>query len=103
MRISDIKKAEIASADNMDSVWYITKQNQSFADLCYMSHILEDWNNDEFENYESFFNRSKTKQEYGSLSENTPHRATINCVPAGLLTTNDPYNSDNLTPLWDVL
>lgn len=100
MRISDIKKAEIASADNMDSVWYITKQNQSFADLCYMSHILEDWNNDEFENYESFFNRSKTKQEYGSLSENTPHRATINCVPAGLLTTNDPYNSDNLTPLY---
>lgn len=36
MRISDIKKAEIASADNMDSVWYITKQNQSFADLCYI-------------------------------------------------------------------
>lgn len=100
MRISDIKKVEIASADNMDSVWYITKQNQSFADLCYMSHILEDWNNNEFENYESFFNRNKTKQEYGSLSENTPHRATINCVPAGLLTTNDPYDSDNLTPLY---
>ena len=100
MRISDIKKVEIASADNMDYVWYITKQNQSFADLCYMSHILEDWNNDEFENYESFFNRNKTKQEYGSLSENTPHRATINCVPAGLLTTNDPYDSDNLTPLY---
>lgn len=100
MRISDIKKVEIASADNMDYVWYITKQNQSFADLCYMSHILEDWNNNEFENYESFFNRNKTKQEYGSLSENTPHRATINCVPAGLLTTNDPYDSDNLTPLY---
>ena len=100
MRISDIKKVEIASADNMDNVWYITKQNQSFADLCYMSHILEDWNNNEFENYESFFNRNKTKQEYGSLSENTPHRATINCVPAGLLTTNDPYDSDNLTPLY---
>lgn len=100
MRISDIKKVEIASADNMDYVWYITKQNQSFADLCYMSHILEDWNNDEVENYESFFNRNKTKQEYGSLSENTPHRATINCVPAGLLTTNDPYDSDNLTPLY---
>lgn len=100
MRISDIKKVEIASADNMDYVWYITKQNQSFADLCYMSHILEDWNNNEFENYESFFNRNKTKQEYGSLSENTPHRATINCVPAGLLTTNDPYYSDNLTPLY---
>jgi hypothetical protein len=100
MRISDIKKLEIASADNMDYVWYITKQNQSFADLCYMSHILEDWNNDEVENYESFFNRNKTKQEYGSLSENTPHRATINCVPAGLLTTNDPYDSDNLTPLY---
>ena len=100
MRISDIKKVEIASADNMDYVWYITKQNQSFADLCYMSHILEDWNNNEFENYESFFNRNKTKQEYGSLSENTPHRATINCVPAGLLTTNDTYDSDNLTPLY---
>ncbi len=100
MRISDIKKVEIASADNMDYVWYITKQNQSFADLCYMSHILEDWNNNEFENYESFFNRNKIKQEYGSLSENTPHRATINCVPAGLLTTNDPYDSDNLTPLY---
>ena len=100
MKISDIKKVEIASADNMDYVWYITKQNQSFADLCYMSHILEDWNNNEFENYESFFNRNKTKQEYGSLSENTPHRATINCVPAGLLTTNDPYDSDNLTPLY---
>lgn len=100
MRISDIKKAEIASADNMNSVWYITKQNQSFADLCYMSHILEDWNNDEFENYESFFNRSKTKQEYGPLSGDTPHRATINCVPAGLLTTNEPYDSDNLTPLY---
>lgn len=100
MRISDIKKVEIASADNMDYVWYITKQNQSFADLCYMSHILEDWNNNEFENYESFFNRNKTKQEYGSLSENTPHRATINCVPAGLLTTNDPYDSGNLTPLY---
>lgn len=100
MRISDIKKVEIASADNMDYVWYITKQNQLFADLCYMSHILEDWNNDEFENYESFFNRNKTKQEYGSLSENTPHRATINCVPAGLLTTNDSYDSDNLTPLY---
>ena len=100
MSISDIKKVEIASADNMDYVWYITKQNQSFADLCYMSHILEDWNNNEFENYESFFNRNKTKQEYGSLSENTPHRATINCVPAGLLTTNDPYDSDNLTPLY---
>lgn len=100
MRISDIKKVEITSADNMDYVWYITKQNQSFADLCYMSHILEDWNNNEFENYESFFNRNKTKQEYGSLSENTPHRATINCVPAGLLTTNDPYDSDNLTPLY---
>lgn len=100
MRISDIKKVEIASADNMDYVWYITKQNQSFADLCYMSHILEDWNNNEFENYESFFNHNKTKQEYGSLSENTPHRATINCVPAGLLTTNDPYDSDNLTPLY---
>lgn len=100
MRISDIKKVEIASADNMDYVWYITKQNQSFADLCYMSHILEDWNNNEFENYESFFNRNKTKQEYGSLSENTPHRATINCGPAGLLTTNDLYDSDNLTPLY---
>lgn len=100
MRISDIKKVEIASADNMDYVWYITKQNQSFADLCYMSHILEDWNNNEVENYESFFNRNKTKQEYGSLSENTPHRATINCIPAGLLTTNDPYDSDNLTPLY---
>ena len=100
MKISDIKKVEIASADNMDYVWYITKQNQSFADLCYMSHILEDWNNNEFENYESFFNRNKTKQVYGSLSENTPHRATINCVPAGLLTTNDPYDSDNLTPLY---
>lgn len=100
MRISDIKKVEIASADNMDNVWYITKQNQSFADLCYMSHILEDWNNNEFENYESFFNRNKTKQEYGSLSENTPHRATINCGPAGLLTTNDLYDSDNLTPLY---
>lgn len=100
MRISDIKKVEIASADKMDYVWYITKQNQLFADLCYMSHILEDWNNNEFENYESFFNRNKTKQEYGSLSENTPHRATINCVPAGLLTTNDPYDSDNLTPLY---
>lgn len=84
----------------MDNVWYITKQNQSFADLCYMSHILEDWNNNEFENYESFFNRNKTKQEYGSLSENTPHRATINCGPAGLLTTNDLYDSDNLTPLY---
>ena len=100
MRISDIKKVEIASADNMDYVWYITKQNQSFADLCYMSHILEDWNNNEFENYESFFNRNKIKQEYGSLREHTPHRATINCVPAGLLTTNDPYDSDNLTPLY---
>lgn len=100
MRISDIKKVEIASADNMDYVWYITKQNQSFADLCYMSHILEDWNNNEFENYESFFNRNKIKQEYGSLSENTPHRATINCVPAGLLTINDPYDSDHLTPLY---
>ena len=33
MRISDIKKVEIASADNMDYVWYITKQNQSFSDL----------------------------------------------------------------------
>ena len=100
MRISDLKKVEIESADNMDSVWYITKQNQSFADLCYISHILEDWNNDEFENYESFFNSNKTKQEYGSLREHTPHRATINCVPAGLLTTNDPYDSDNLTPLY---
>ena len=100
MRISDIKKVEIASADNMDYIWYITKQNQSFADLCYMSHILEDWNNNEFENYESFFNRNKTKQEYGSLSENTPYRATINCVPAGLLTINDPYDSDHLTPLY---
>ncbi len=100
MRISDLKKVEIESADNMDYVWYITKQNQSFADLCYISHILEDWNNDEFENYESFFNSNKTKQEYGSLREHTPHRATINCVPAGLLTTNDPYDSDNLTPLY---
>lgn len=100
MRISDLKKVEIESADNMDYVWYITKQNQSFADLCYISHILEDWNNDEFENYESFFNSNKTKQEYGSLREHTPHRATINCVPAELLTTNDPYDSDNLTPLY---
>ena len=100
MRISDLKKVEIESADNMDYVWYITKQNQSFADLCYISHILEDWNNDEFENYESFFYSNKTKQEYGSLREHTPHRATINCVPAGLLTTNDPYDSDNLTPLY---
>ena len=59
-RLSDIK-LQFLKSDFSGSLWYITKQNCSFRDLMMMASILEMWNDDPNESFESFFDRKKNR------------------------------------------
>ena len=64
-RLSD-KKLALLQSDYSSLLWYITKQNCSFRDLMMMASILERWNDDPDESFESFFNRVKTETKYAN-------------------------------------
>jgi len=102
-KLSDIKLSKLNSLGNQGGFWYITKQNLVFRDLCFMSKILDDWNDRPEENYESFFNNHKILPEYGRLGSSTAHRATKNCEYLGLIRPSERYSAKNLTPFYFAL
>ncbi len=101
--LSDIELRKLNSLNNQGGFWYITKQNLVFRDLCFMSKILDDWNDRPEENYESFFNNHKILPEYGELGASTAHRATKNCEYLGLIRPSERYSAQNLTPFYFAL
>ena len=102
-KLSDIELRKLNSLNNQGGFWYITKQNLVFRDLCFMSKILDDWNDRPEENYESFFNNHKILPEYGELGASTAHRATKNCEYLGLIRPSERYSAQNLTPFYFAL
>ncbi len=102
-KLSDIELHKLNSLNNQGGFWYITKQNLVFRDLCFMSKILDDWNDRPEENYESFFNNHKILPEYGELGASTAHRATKNCEYLGLIRPSERYSAQNLTPFYFAL
>ena len=53
-RLSD-NKLELLKTDFSNLLWYITKQNCVFRDLMLMARILELWNDEPTESFQSFF------------------------------------------------
>ncbi len=103
-RLSDIK-LQFLKSDFSGSLWYITKQNCSFRDLMMMASILEMWNDDPNESFESFFDRKKTDPDYINYIGNSPHRALKNCEFYGIMTSSvlkskAAYSSKNLTDVY---
>lgn len=102
-RLSD-KKLALLQSDYGSSLWYITKQNCSFRDLMMMASILERWNDDPNESFESFFNRVKTETKYTNYIGNSPHRALKNCEFYGIMSPSSSlkaaYTSSNLTDVY---
>lgn len=103
-RLSD-NKLELLKTDFSNSLWYITKQNCVFRDLMLMARILELWNDEPTESFQSFFDRTKVLQPYSSVLKNTPHRALKNCEFYGImkqqiLNSRVAYSSQNLTDVY---
>ena len=101
-RLSD-KKLALLQSDYSSSLWYITKQNCSFRDLMMMASILERWNDDPDESFESFFNRVKTETKYANYIGNSPHRALKNCEFYGIMSPSGSrvaYTASNLTDIY---
>ena len=84
-RLSD-NKLQFLKGDYGGSVWYITKQNCNFRDLAMMARILEMWNDDDSEPFQTFFDRVKTTSPFSDYISNSPHRALKNCEFYGLMT-----------------
>ena len=106
MSILSDNKLHFLESDYSNSVWYITKQNCNFRDLALMARILELWNDDPNESFQSFFDRTKNKEPFNAfISNNTPHRALKNCEFYGLMTptafgTKVAYSSQKLTDVY---
>ena len=103
--LSDNKLEKLqAIHGGQDDLWYITKQNCNFRDLCYIANILEIWNNDPSTSYQVFFDQKKRTLPFSQyLPENTAHRATVNCSYFGLLRQTigrTAYNPEDLTPVY---
>ena len=102
-RLSD-KKLALLQSDYGNSLWYITKQNCSFRDLMMMASILERWNDDPNESFETFFNRVKTETRYSNYIGSSPHRALKNCEFYGIMSPSSSskaaYTSSNLTDVY---
>ena len=102
-RLSD-KKLTLLQSDYGNSLWYITKQNCSFRDLMMMASILERWNDNPNESFETFFNRVKTETKYANYIGNSPHRALKNCEFYGIMSPSSSskaaYTSSNLTDVY---
>lgn len=91
--------------DYSKKLWYITKQNCNFRDLAMMARILEMWNNNPTESFQSYFDRVKTTIPYSNFIANSPHRALKNCEFYGLMVPSNSnsraaYSSDNLTDAY---
>lgn len=99
-QLSDNKLSKLKSLGSQGGFWYITKQNLIFRDLCFIAKILEDWDDQKEENYQSFFDRNKTLLQYGSLPSDLAHRATKNCEYIGLTVPSEKYSTQNLTPFY---
>lgn len=99
-QLSDNKLSKLKSLGSQGGFWYITKQNLIFRDLCFIAKILEDWNDQKDENYQSFFDRNKILLQYGSLPSDLAHRATKNCEYIGLTVPSEKYSTQNLTPFY---
>ena len=70
MSILSDKKLNFLKTDYSNSVWYITKQNCNFRDLIFMARILELWDDNPNESFQSFFNRTKKKQPFDEYLSN---------------------------------
>lgn len=106
-RLSDIK-LQFLKGDYGGSVWYITKQNCNFRDLAMMARILEMWNDDESEPFQSFFDRTKVTSPFKDYISNSPHRALKNCEFYGLMTpvsskSKVAYSANNLTEVYQTV
>ena len=103
-RLSDIK-LHLLQGDYSQRLWYITKQNCNFRDLAMMARILEMWDNDPNESFQSYFNRVKTTEPFSNFIANSPHRALKNCEFYGLMVPSNSksraaYSSENLTDVY---
>lgn len=103
-RLSDIK-LKFLQGDYSNCLWYITKQNCNFRDLAMMARILEMWNDDQNESFQSYFDRIKKTKPFSDYINNSPHRALKNCEFYGLMTpagsnSRVAYSSNNLTDVY---
>ena len=103
--LSDKKLEKLrAIQGGQNDLWYITKQNCKFRDLCYIANILELWNNDPSVSYQDYFDQKKQTYPFSEyLPDNTAHRATVNCSYFGLLRQTigrGAYNPEDLTPVY---
>lgn len=103
-RLSDAKLIFL-QGDYSNCLWYITKQNCNFRDLAMMARILEMWNDNPNESFQSYFDRIKKNQPFSDYINNSPHRALKNCEFYGLMTpaglnTRVAYSSNNLTDVF---
>lgn len=103
-RLSD-NKLELLKTNFSNSLWYITKQNCVFRDLMLMARILELWNDEPTESFQSFFDRTKVLHPFSSVLKNTPHRALKNCEFYGIMkqqmnNSRAAYSSQNLTDVY---
>ena len=101
--LSTLKLQKLNNIGQNGGFWYITKQNLVFRDLCFIAKILEQWNDSQNENYETFFDRKKILHEYGGFSAKTAHRATKNCEYLGLTRPSSNYSARYLTPYYYAL
>lgn len=102
-KFSDIK-LQFLQSDYSKSVWYITKQNCNFRDLVLMARILELWDDNPDESFQSFFDRTKGTHPFSAYIEKAPHRALKNCEFYGLMVpsmnTRAAYSATNLTDTY---
>ena len=98
------KKLEFLISDYKSHLWYITKQNCNFRDLCFMANILELWNDNPNEPFQNFFDRKKKESPFNEFIKDTPHRALKNCEFFGLMNQTNgaksAYSSKNLTKVY---
>ncbi len=103
-KLSDIK-LQLLQGDYSRKLWYITKQNCNFRDLAMMARILEMWDDDPSEAFQTYFDRIKKTEPFSDYIENSPHRALKNCEFYGLMTPSNSksksaYSSANLTDVY---
>lgn len=106
-KLSD-EKLQFLQGDYSHKLWYITKQNCNFRDLAMMARILEMWDDDPSEPFQSYFDRVKTTEPFSAYLERTPHRALKNCEFYGLMVPSNtrsrvPYSSANLTNVYKTI
>lgn len=97
------EKLTFLQGDYSNCIWYITKQNCNFRDLAMMARILEMWNDNPNEPFQTFFDRVKKTPPFSNFISDSPHRALKNCEFYGLMVpTNSraPYSSNNLTDVY---